>query len=249
MFFPLVGAQLLVFGARYNINTDTDAILDCVARAGYASVEGAAEDTAMYRRKLDARGLRYAGGHVGLAALDDLAPVIEKIQALGGADLCNSALRSWDARSLEDYRHGIRVLNDAGRRLRDAGIHLHYHNHDFEFDKVDGDKTGMDLLLDGLDFDVVDLCVDVAWVTRGGLYAPDFLRTHKDKIGYLHFKDFDGTDWIELGQGIVPLAEVMAVLPELTKVRWVMIEQDATKIDPMDSATISRAYLRETFGY
>ena len=249
MALPLVGAQLLVFGAKYDINTDTDAILDCVARAGYASVEGAAKDVAAYRRKLDERGLRYAGGHVGLAALDDPTAIIAQVQALGGADVCNSAMRSWDARSLEDYRDGIRVLNAAGRRLRDAGIHLHYHNHDFEFAKVDGNTTGMDLLLDGLDFDVVDLCVDVAWVTRGGSYAPDFLRIHNDRIGYLHFKDFDGADWIELGQGIVPFAEIMPVLPELTKVRWVMIEQDATKIDPMDSATISRAYLREAFGY
>ena len=55
-----------------------------------------------------------------------------------------------------------------GKQFRDEGIHLHYHNHDFEFLKVDGNKTGMDILMEGLDFRVVDLCVDVAWVMRGG---------------------------------------------------------------------------------
>ena len=32
---PIVGAQLLVFGKKYSIEKDTDAILDCVAQAGY----------------------------------------------------------------------------------------------------------------------------------------------------------------------------------------------------------------------
>lgn len=249
MKLPTVGAQLLVFGQKYNLNTDTDAILDCVAKAGYQAVEGGAKDAALYRRKLDERGLVFGGTHVGLQGLLDVKPIIEYLKVVGGHDVCNSALRTWDARSLADYREGIRVLNQAGRQLRDAGIHLHYHNHDFEFQKVDGDKTGMDLLLDGLDFSVVDLCVDVAWVLRGGQDPAAYLQRHRERIGYLHFKDFDGTDWIELGQGKVDFAAILKVLPELKKVRWVMIEQDRTKLDPMDSCRLSREYLRSTFAY
>lgn len=249
MNLPPVGAQLLVFGAKYNIDTDTDAILDCVAKAGYAGVEGGARDAALYRRKLDERGLKFGATHVGLTGLLDVKPIIEYLKVVGGTDVCNSALMRWDARSLQDYKDGIEILNKAGRQLRDEGIHLHYHNHDFEFDKVDGEKRGIDLLLDGLDFSVVDLCVDVAWVMRGGDDPATFLRTHKDVIGFLHFKDFDGENWIELGQGQNDFPAIMRVLPELKGARWVMIEQDSTKLDPMDSATISRRYLRDTFGY
>ena len=246
---PPVGAQLLVFGKKYDINKDTDAILDCVAKAGYKAVEGGAADAASFRRKLDARGLAFAGSHVGLKQLLDLQPIIDYLRVVGGRDLCNSALMDWNARSLKDYQEGIRVLNTAGRRLRDEGIRLHYHNHDFEFQKVDGAKTGMDLLIEGLDFSVVDLCVDVAWVWRGGEDPAAYLKKHKARIGYLHFKDFDGKDWIELGQGKVNFPAVMKVLPELTSARWVMVEQDDTKLDPMDSATISRKYLREKLNY
>ncbi|HOF87959.1 MAG TPA: sugar phosphate isomerase/epimerase [Armatimonadota bacterium] len=249
MALPPVGAQLLVFGAKYNLNTDTDLILDCVARAGYAGVEGAAKDHARYRRQLDERGLRFGATHTGVGALRDVTPLVQMLETLGGADVNISGLLTWEGRTLEDYRGAIAIMNEAGRRLRDAGIHLHYHNHDFEFEKVDGEKTGMDLLLDGLDFDAVDLCVDVAWVLRGGADPATFLRAHRDSIGFLHFKDHDGEQWSELGRGQVDYAGVMAVLPELTGARWVMIEQDSTRMDPCDSAAISRAYLRETFGY
>jgi hypothetical protein len=38
-------------------------------------------------------------------------------------------------------------------------------------------------------------------------------------------------------------------MPKLTKVRWAAIEQDATKLDPLESIAVSREYLRTTFDY
>jgi sugar phosphate isomerase/epimerase len=52
-----------------------------------------------------------------------------------------------------------------------------------------------------------------------------------------------------LGQGKVDFAAVIKVLPKLDRVSWVMIEQDTTRIEPMESAAISRRYLKETFDY
>lgn len=249
MKLPPVGCQLLVFSSRYDLNKDTDVVLDAVKAAGYAAVEGCSKDVEGFKRKLDARGLKCGGLHTGLKGLLDPAPFIRNLRTLGAMDLCNSGLMEWNNRSLDDYKTAIRILNEAGRKLADAGMRLHYHNHDFEFAKVDGNRTGMDLLLDGLDPKVVDLCVDVAWVMRGGDDPASYLLAHKDVIGYLHFKDFDGQNWIELGQGKVDFASIMKVLPKLTRARWVMIEQDKTAIDPVDSVRISRSYLRSTFGY
>jgi inosose dehydratase len=107
----------------------------------------------------------------------------------------------------------------------------------------------MELLLEGLDFKVVDLCVDVAWIFRGGADPATFLTTHKDRIGYLHFKDTDGQAWKELGRGKVDFPSIMKVLPTLKKVRWVMIEQDQSDLDPREAMAISRRYLKETFNY
>ena len=250
MALPTVGCQLIIFGKKYNINEDTDAILDCLAAAGYKAVEGGAKDAESYKRKLAERGLVYGGSHTGMAGLKDIKPLVKYLKTLGASDLCNSGLMKWGEHSLKDWQEGIRVLNEAGRQLRDEGVRLHYHNHAFEFtDKVDGDKNAMDLLLDGLDFSVVDFCVDVAWVKIGGQDPATFLRTHKDRIGYLHFKDHDGETWRELGRGNVDFASIMKVLPELTKVRWVMVEQDTTLGEPMESVRISRQYLKDTFNY
>ena len=93
MSLPPVGCQLLVFGGHLDIETQTDLILDSLVEAGYAAVEGGPADAALYRQKLDARGLRYGGSHVTLPALRDLPPLISYLQTLGSADICNSGRR------------------------------------------------------------------------------------------------------------------------------------------------------------
>jgi len=246
---PPLGAQLIVFGKKYDINKDTDLILDSLAKAGYAAVEGGAKDAAMYRAKLDARGLKHAGSHVTPKALLDIKPLVEYLRIAGGNDICNSGLLDWNKRTLADFKETIGILNRAGRELRKEGILLHYHNHDFEFAKVDGGKTGMEIFMDGLEPDACDFCVDVAWVQKGGSDPAEFLRRHQDRISYLHLKDFNDAGWIELGQGKVNFAEVLRVVAEMKKVRWAMIEQDSSKLDPCESVAISRRYLKQTFNY
>lgn len=249
MSLPPIGTQLLIFSATHNIETDIEAILDTLASAGYDAVEGGPSDAARYKPMLEARGLRYGGSHVGLPALQDVESHIQYLKTIGASDICNSGLMKWNDLSAGHYREAIPILNEVGRRFRDEGIHLHYHNHAFEWDKVDGNKTGMDLLMDGLNFDVVDLCVDVAWVQKGGDDPAHYLQQHVERIGYLHFKDFNADGWCELGRGEVDFEPIMKLLPSMPKVRWVMVEQDTTRIDPHESVRISRTFLKERFGY
>ena len=247
MSLPPVGLQCIVFGKTHSI--EDESVLDHVAACGYAGVEAGAKDPIRFRQMLDARGMKRGGSHTGPAALVDPEPIIEDMAIFDCHDLCNSGLMQWDKRTPADYAETIEILNRAGKRLGEAGIKLHYHNHAFEFEPVDGDRTGMDLFIEGLDPEAVDLCVDVGWVAKAGRDPAAFLREHKDRVGYLHFKDFNDDGWIELGQGHVDFAGVMNVLPELTNVSWVMIEQDSTNIDPLESVKLSRKFLHDTYGY
>ncbi|MGI4789412.1 MAG: sugar phosphate isomerase/epimerase family protein, partial [Janthinobacterium lividum] len=187
--------------------------------------------------------------HVGMGSLSNVPPLIEYLQALGSNNICNSGLVQWHERSADDYRQAAKILNEAGHAFLDAGINLHYHHHEFEFEKVEGDKTGLDILMGETDSAAVDLCVDIAWVQKGGSSPAEFLQKHQDRITYLHFKDYNADGWTELGSGEVDIASVMQVLPTLPRIRWVMVEQDTTNLDPLESLAISRRYLRDTFGY
>lgn len=247
MAVPQIGLQCIVLGKKYQISDP--AVMDHVAACGYRSVECGVGDARTFRAMLDERGLAYGGMHVTVPGLADVAPIVDKLGTLGCQDVCNSGLFVWEKITSEDYRKGIDTLNEAGRKLRAQGIRLHYHNHAFEFEKVDGDRTGMDLLLVGLDPSAVDLCVDVGWVTKGGLDPVAFLRKHVARVGYVHLKDYDSVGWTELGAGQVDIAGVVRILGELPGVRQVMYEQDSSRIDPLESVSRSREYLRTSLGY
>lgn len=244
---PPLGLQPIVLGSRYQLWSPP--VLDHISGCGYEALECGASEPVACRHELDRRGLRQAGTHLTPARLLDLKPVLSEMRILGGRDLCSSGLFDWHQRTEADYRLTAAILNRAGLQLRQEGIHLHYHNHDFELNERVGDRTALEFLLELFDPEAVDLCVDVGWVAKAGHDPVPFLRRHRERIGYLHLKDFDAEGWAELGRGQVNWPAVMAVLPELPQVRWAMIEQDSSRRDPLESIRLSREYLRENFRY
>jgi sugar phosphate isomerase/epimerase len=247
MAVPPVGLQCIVFGKKYQISDPK--VMDRVAKYGYKTLECGVGDAKAFKAMLDERGLKYGGMHTTVPGLADVGPMVEKLGLLQCRDVCNSGLFVWEKIALDDYRKGIAALNEAGRKLKAAGIALPYHNHAFEFEKVDGDRRGIDILLAELDPACVDMCVDVGWVTKGGDDPVAFLKKHVARVGYLHLKDYDNEGWTELGSGVVNIAGVVKLLPSLPGVRQVMYEQDSSRIDPLESVERSRTYLKEKLGY
>ncbi|MFN4241866.1 MAG: sugar phosphate isomerase/epimerase family protein [Tepidisphaerales bacterium] len=242
---PPVGAQLIVFGKVYPVAEHFDRILDCLAAAGFTATEGGVPDPVATREKLAARNMRLAGSHTTVRPLTEkLDELADYLLRAGAADLCNSGYLDWKHDTLDRVRHSCELLNEAGRKLRSRGIHLHYHNHAFEFETRFEGRTIMDWTIELLDPEACDLCVDVAWVYRGGEDPVAFLRRHKDRIGYIHLKDWDGTHWAELGRGKVPIAECLEAVRENPRIRWVIWEEDQSQIDPFEAATVSGRYLK-----
>ena len=241
----IVGAQMIIFGKAYNMDRDADLLLDSLKKSGYGAIEGAMKDPHIYRQKLDARGLKHGGLHTGLRhAAEKTQELVDFMTITGCSDMCISGLLDWKQESIEAVRASIRMLNETGEKLRSAGVKLHYHNHDFEFKTSFDGKRIIDLLAAELDPSKCDLCVDIAWVSRGGDSPAGFLMKNKDKVGYLHFKDWDGTKWVPLGRGTVDIKSVVRILPELEKPRWIMVEQDAPDGDPLDNMRESREFLQ-----
>ena len=247
---PPLGLQTIIFGNKFNWDTQAEEFLDLLKNAGYLNLEtGGPKDAQLFKKLLEARGMRLGGQHIAISGVKDPGPTIEYCQQLGCKDVCNSGLTKWGKLTLDDYRESIKILNEMGKAFKKAGIEFHYHNHAFEFEKVDGNKNGMDVLFEGLDPDAVDFCIDVAWVHKGGENPAQYLLKHNSRIGYLHLKDYQGDEWRELGKGVMDFKSIFKVLPELKRVRWAMVEQDNTKSDPLECITTSRKYLKETFGY
>ena len=105
--------------------------------------------------------------------------------------------------SREKVKNIARLLNQAGQICKEQGVLLGYHNHAFEFVKVDG-ILPYDLLLAETDPALVGFQLDSYWVTKGGGDIMQYLRDHPGRFPSCHLKDIDSDGKFEdVGRGLI----------------------------------------------
>lgn len=97
-------------------------------------------------------------------------------------------------------------LNRAGKKLREQGLKLYYHNHTHEW-RRDGDDYLMEILLKNTDPDWVCLQMDAGWAACAGVDPVAFVKKYPGRVELMHVKASTGV----LGPEGVPF---MAPPPE-----------------------------------
>ena len=218
-------------------------ILARLGEAGYEWIETMFGNPPRDRECLDRMGVSCYATHIALSLLPDLGDLTNFCHQMDAKVVCISGLLQWNERGADDYRRSADALNTLGHHLNDEGLTLQYHNHEFEFALVEGEATGMDLLLFGLDPEVVSLCVDAGWASLAGHDPVAFMLQHPDRIGTVHLRDFKGAKSVPLGRGDLDLKSTIAVLPKLPSAQVVLVEQDPGTADPVGDMIGSLRFL------
>jgi inosose dehydratase len=109
------------------------------------------------------------------------------------------------------------------------------------------------------------LCPDTGHLAYAGASPEEVFADYRDRIGYVHLKDIDGSKlervrrerldfveavrigmFVELGTGVVSIERIVSTLRDAGYRGWIIVEQDAPR-DPLASATANRRYLQEQF--
>lgn len=157
-----------------------------------------------------------------------------------------------------------------GKVAKNMGMQLLYHNHDFEFIKLDG-KYALDILYDEIPAEYLQTELDVCWVRVGGEEPADYIRKYAGRAPVVHLKDYFGDkseDMYELigikseapkrpsnfeyrpvGSGIQDFPAIIDAAKE-AGAEWVVVEQDnpSMGLTPMECIAKSREYLK-SIGY
>jgi len=209
--------------------------LKMLAEAGYKKVEGVAgmivghQDPAWLRTQLDMNGLAMPSMHVGLDMLeDDPAQVVSLARTLGVKAIVVPYLVA-EERPIDKagwHALGERVER-AGAPMRDAGLTVAWHNHDFEFRPLPDGTLPIDVLLEG--GKDLKLELDLAWVKVAGHDPVDFIRKYGDRLIAVHVKDVapagecsDEDGWADVGHGVMNWPPIAAVVPDSASCHLVM---------------------------
>lgn len=179
------------------------------AQYGFGPLAGM--KAAEMRKRIRAAGLKCESCHYGFAELKEhLDERLAFAKELGLKQMIIASFGLPKEAALGDWMRAADETNKLGERTRKAGIQLGFHNHDFEFQKLDGQLI-YDKLLGELDPQVVKMQFQVA-VVRLGYQAADYLEKYPGRFISLHLADWspEKKNEVPVGQGMVDWPKTFA---------------------------------------
>ncbi len=144
-------------------------------------------------------GLRVVSGHylTGQASpeakgtlVNDWERTVADAKQAGQKYMTIAWLHPSERKSMDDYKKIFDLLNTSGEVCKKYGIQLAYHNHDFEFEVVDG-KVPYDEMLASVDPKLVMMEMDIYWVVYSRKDPLTYFDKYAGRFPLWHVKDMD----------------------------------------------------------
>ncbi len=266
-----VAVQL--YSVRDEVGADMASALRKVKEMGYDGVEfaGLFGHSADYiRGLLDAYELEAVSAHVPLAEmLADPEGTFETYAKIGCRFVAVPYVTEERRPGGELWNQMFEEIAMLGEVAKKHGITLLYHNHDFEFQKVDG-EYGLDVLYSKVSPELLQTELDTCWVNIGGENPAEYIAKYNGRTPVVHLKDFNiegklpkhlyaliglndeeeddepsSFEFRPVGHG---MQNIPAILDASVKsgAQWVVVEQDENTmgLSRMESIKTSREYLK-----
>lgn len=240
-----IGVQL--YTLRSLMKDDFEGTLQSVADIGYDEVEFAGyyeRSPSEVKSLLDELGLAAPSTHIPLNQLrNNLDAVIETAQMIGHTYVICPWLSEEERSSLEHYRELAQFFNEVGGQIQEADLQFGYHNHDFEFESVDGQRP-YDVLLKETDPERVTMEMDLYWIREAGYEPLTYFEQYPGRFQLCHVKDrvSDG-GMAAVGEGTIDFATIFAHSDQAGLQKYI-VEHDNPDA-PLESIKTSYNYLKQ----
>jgi sugar phosphate isomerase/epimerase len=239
-----IGVQL--YTVRTLMEKDFEGTLGAVAEIGFDEVEFFhyfGREPQQVRDLLDRLRLETPAAHFSWQALtEDPDAVIETALAVGHRYVLLAWLPPEDRSSVAQYQDLAALCNEVGKACTSAGLQFAYHNHDFEFQPIDG-QVPFDVLLNETDPDHVEFEIDLYWIIKAGRDPLDYFEAHPGRFTLCHVKDMaEAGAMADVGNGHIDFATIFAKSQQ-AGLKYFFVEHDEPP-DPLASIEASFDYLK-----
>lgn len=226
-----IGAQLFTIREFTKTPDGVEESLQKIADIGYTFAQMSAFgpiEADRLKAIIDKTGVQITGSHNGYDKfVNHLDELIAEHKTIGCMMPGIGALPPEAQTSVEGVRGFVKEFNAIADKLAAEGMTFTYHNHAFEFIKLDG-KYMMDYILEESN-DNFKLMLDVYWLSIAAQNPAKFIRKYKDKIGGIHFKDLriegNTPKMAEVMEGNLDWEDIIAACEEANP-RYIYVEQD-----------------------
>lgn len=258
---------LTLYTLQRQMMQNPDEVIKDVAEVGYRYIEIADyRDGKIYgmtpeelKKKTNDLGMELLSAHMGMVTMDNADQLIADLKKAGikyfviPVPPMGYAEFNREERSLtmsEDLEGLCEVLTTLGKKCKEAGLELLYHNHNFEFVKNSKGIIPYDYFLENLDPEFVNFEIDLYWAVKGGADPLVYFEKYPGRFKIWHVKDMDEEgDFAPVGAGTIDFARMLEK-KDISGMEYYIVEQDRTKngMTPQEAIRISHKGLKD-FGF
>lgn len=261
---------LQLFSVRQDLKEDFYGTLKQVKEMGYSGVEFAGlydNDPLEVKKMCQEIGLVPISAHVPFQKLlEETEATIDCYKKLGVRYVVIPSLAEEYRPGREKFPDFTEALIRIGTALVKEGMVLQYHNHDFEFEKLDGEYL-LDIMYRTVDPAYLQTQLDTCWVNVGGADPVAYIHKYAGRIPTIHLKDFAGSksenmyvligvnedkkqetkgtfELRPVGKGVQDFPSIIEAADQ-AGAEWFIVEQDSPSLGltPLECAKASVTYL------
>lgn len=252
-----IGAQMFTIREFCQTPEGITKSLEKLAEIGYRYIQFSGcgpIDPQLLRDTCDRLGIELILTHSKYERIiDDTEKLIEEHDIYGSDYIGLGAMPKYaqvDKNGLDAF---IKVIEEPIKKIKAAGKRFGYHNHAFEFRKMDGDLI-FNHLLNHFPADEFGVILDTYWVQQGGADIYQWIDKMKGRLYCVHLKDQgvkeDGKSpmMMAIGEGNLNFPAIIKAFEE-AGAEYAFVEQDnCNGEDPFECLRRSFEYLK-SLGY
>jgi sugar phosphate isomerase/epimerase len=242
-----VGIQL--YTVRNEMLANAKGTLETLAKLGYKELESARSAKGHYyglsakeiKRVTKDLGLNLRSGHVQID--QNWQKTVDEAAESGQQYLICSSLPS-NGQSISNYERVAETFNKAAEACKKANLIFGYHNHEYEFEKDNG-QVLYDILLKETDPELVTMEFDLGWVIVTGNDPLDYFEKYPNRFPLWHLKDMkkDEAESTEFGKGRIDIPKLFKNKGK-SGMKYFFVEQEEYTGKPLDSVKYNIDYLK-----
>ncbi len=241
-----VGIQL--YSVRTEMLADPVGTLKALAKIGYKELESARSEKGNYyglqpkeiKKIAGDLGMTVRSGHVHVD--NDFKRSIDSAAEAGQSYLVCSSLPS-NGQTVDNYKKVAEIFTKAAEDCKKSKLIFGYHNHEYEFEKENG-QVLYDVLLDNTDPKLVTMELDLGWVIISGNDPLAYFNKYPGRFPLWHLKDMDGAkkESTEFGKGDVNILDMLRNVDK-SGVKHIFVEQEEYASTALESMKYDFEYL------
>ena len=264
---------LQLYTVRDNVAEDFPGTLLKVKEMGFDGVEFAGlfgHTPEQVKEWCNTAGLTPISAHVPFDEMvADIDKVIADYKAIGCEYIVVPYVSSECHPDGENFLDMVKNIRIWGEKANAAGLTLLYHNHDFEFKKLENGQCGLDYMYENVPAEYLQTELDQCWVKYAGYDPVEYLQKYSGRSPVVHLKDFyksgeqEGDPYALIGLNedekkentafeFRPVGYGIQDIPAIIEAakaagsKWLVVEQDQPSMGktPLECAETSMEYLK-----